>query len=536
MVKQAASIEEETNQILLDATIAGNTNGDKKGDDKDNGKSVAKIPVKGKKDDNGKDKEGSEDIPVNVVERKPVAYGASYGETAGYILDEEGDYRGISKSLIEDLEDGGVEPHGYVTVRGKRLPFWIPNKYSYTQSYSTQGGYSNVNTCVFDGIDDARKSLGMGSFDIADKNYFKNHPSVDSGGVQRSGVLGVAHALLKPWGLGIKDVYLPRGAPINPEHAEFRSALGVNPKALANSSTTDAEFVEELIEGGVPKETAIGFVKDIHWHYVDEPPRPCVIMYTHGNSGTAAVAAGATGGHAMFIGPRAKSKDGWLIAITIGRIGIDVTYDIEPLEKYVKVEERKAKTTTTKSINAWQCEFEGKTPYQHRNSKWNRNKSKSTGATSAGGTAKKKKQGGTSRWRQGTRKYGQHSKQNGLLGNNGPLDTDWIQPGNSLYIIADGCPVCGSDLAISAAAGEETCITCDYNSEVYVESSRTSCKKHGVRLVFDGGRSSYDPSSGIYRGYFCPSCLMEKGIYDIASYLEETGLTDDKVIYDGEKG
>lgn len=446
-------------------------------------------------------------------------------DAAALVADLSGQLWEASRWFLEDLTDGNVKPAMEAEHKGKKLPVFVVDKDGEAWRTSTR---SYVNKCVYDALNACRMAFGYGSFAPSDEAYFRDHPLVDTGGVQRSGVLNVAHALLEPWGLGISKVYLPKETPMSPLHVRFAELLKMNPMAIGDRRTSNEEFADFLKESGMDDGEISKFVSQFNWEYVDKPKLPAVIMYSHGDAkgiagnvpdvGDAVVKAhvkvptSSPGGHASFYGPRDNVPSGWKIAIKIARIN-ELSYDTSSLNDIVNEE-----GAGTKVLDIANCKFDGKKQSQHRSTKVTTYKG---GQVTRAGVWQGYNQG----------QAGNESGNNGNSAAYSPNAINMIITGTEIkqrLNVQDNqsCLICGGEIVTSPSGISETCVDCTWDSQRYAESTFVDCSKHGTPMYFDKydlkGTKGTPP-------YFCPICVGDEGL-DVFSFLGKGGATTRQMV------
>lgn len=137
--------------------------------------------------------------------------------------------------------------------------------------------------------------FGM-SLDLDDEKFYETHPAVKPNGLPAAETLRVIQELIDPYGLRVSRVRLTPGVSVPPELLLWFNHLGVNPLALSDRITSNAEFAEAsgMDLGEVDKMFRLDFG--------EKPLKPGIIC-TSGNVGTG---YGTVGGHAQYGGPRCK--------------------------------------------------------------------------------------------------------------------------------------------------------------------------------------------------------------------------------------
>jgi len=451
-------------------------------------------------------------------------------KTEGLLLDQNGELHELTPTPTKALLSGGVEPIMYVEIDKEQLPVWKTDTGGDAYIKTTM---PTVNDCVYRAIKKFVEALGLGSLTPGDEKFFKTHPRVNSDGVAKANVLAVSHGLVVPWGLGITRVWVPRLSSLGEQHLEFARALGMNPKAMVDYSTSNAELLK-LLEIDEYSQQAMEINEAFRFEFVDTPPGPCIVMLS--NYGSSAKKTGgvtvqgqwsstvAGMGHADFVGPRDALYGNWQIAFRIGRL--PVYADDGAINRYRDVElafdadELKTKTDSLRTFSVWNSVVGGKTINTWDNMTRQGRPAGTTPPTKAAKTTAKP----------------QTAPKNGK-------DTDKVQivpraktapemipcpDCGGMTTIVDGityclscnwyvdseekeagvkevCPICYTTMDDDG----ETCLNkdCGFVQSEWDESTYFVCSIHGIPLMFrrdKGDKTSYT--------YVCPDCMFVEDV------------------------
>ena len=447
--------------------------------------------------------------------RKFSVMGSAYNVKGFLIANNGTDAWKISQYSAEILYGNDIKPDLYIEYEKEKVPAWNIDqggeKYRTWKKTYTKG---HVNDCVFAAVKIYMQATGLGTLTKGDRDFFEDHPLVESSGVSRAHVLTVVHGLVVPWGIGVDRVFLPKESYVGDTFKDFVLELGMNPQAILDGSTTNSEFAELI---GIP----VSEINDkFRFEFVDTPPRPSVIMRSSTNTQSKKKNTGNVGGawsvtvygmgHADFAGPRDSASNDWVIAFTLARNpkynnGGDIDkYSSLDAFSYIKQPEPEI----TKELQAWDSVVKGKTI-----SEWKKEKDSRSPNTNAivvhsdtaekkdGGTPKEcPKCGGTVR-----KNWGYAYCINGTCDWE-EIDEEEIQHGT----IDPSCPICGGDMFMGL------CSNCGYDTEILVESGLATCSKHNGETVY----FTRDRDPGQEMVYICPECLKAED-----GWPEDTNVT-----------
>lgn len=190
-----------------------------------------------------------------------------------------------------------------------------------------QNTHKNVLMCYFQGTKSYMQNMFGGSIGSDDETWYRGHPLTEQGGLPKCYTLTVGDALVRPYNLGISEVWLRKGTPLSDEHLIWQQILGINPAAAADSTTTDDEWEAQQLSylEHMPEDQHEEFRVHVaaqkagfKFHYTDVLPtnRALVTM----ESGFAGPGAGGGGGHATYRGPRSDRNFAWEEAVAYDRI------------------------------------------------------------------------------------------------------------------------------------------------------------------------------------------------------------------------
>ena len=396
-----------------------------------------------------------------------------------------------AKSLLKD-----TKPVEYVDHGGENTPVWDIDKNG--ERYIQQA--KHVNACVFNAIKEYLNSMGMGTLTEGDKDFFVSHPDVNSDGVGRAKVLGVAQGLLVPWGLGIERVWMPSGTNLGGQHREFMVALGANPVALTDWKTSNSELAETL---ELNKEQARELAESYRFEFVDTPGRPCVVMLenykakTTKGGVTTKTYANVGGqwsntmygmGHADFVGPRDKMYGDWVLAFSISR---NPKYNNESMDSYADVE---GSSTSSLSLSTWQSLIDGRSI-----------NSRTTTTTKTYGPFHSRANqrylpASTQTQKEDISQKCPQCESDAIESLNGLvycLDCGWWEDSTGKYTYDVPCPFCGENLIFN-----EFC-DCGYSEGDWVISALRKCKNHECEVYYTQDEITHELH------YICPSCLKQ---------------------------
>jgi len=172
-----------------------------------------------------------------------------------------------------------------------------------------------VQMCAYRATEEYLKSLLGVTLSYEDQVWFASHPLVDEMGLPQKYTVTVLNDLVKPYGIGVSNIYVAKGSSINEELIAWQAVLGCNPKAKQSSQYSNTDYIREI--SGENEELIKAFTyqfKDkFNFEYVDTPVMPAVVFTATG--GVDLSFAGG-GGHSSYCAPRAKIHNAnWKLAI-----------------------------------------------------------------------------------------------------------------------------------------------------------------------------------------------------------------------------
>lgn len=152
-------------------------------------------------------------------------------------------------------------------------------------------------TCLISAIDSYMNSILGRKLDNSDRDWFDDHALTGKGGVSQPNTLRVAQELIEPYGLRISRVRVAPGVMLTGDLLQWPKVLGINPLAMANQQTSNADFCQQM---GLPLEDA---ERMFRFEFAEGSIRPAILCgeYGYNDKGTRVVM-----GHASYEGPRAK--------------------------------------------------------------------------------------------------------------------------------------------------------------------------------------------------------------------------------------
>lgn len=425
----------------------------------------------------------------------------------GYLVDENDRYWPISRYLEETLS-AHFDPDGFKERGDEKLPFWKIDNGGAVYTKASK----NPNACVYNATKKYIEAMSLGTFTLGDKDFFVDHPGVTGDGVDRANVLGVAHGLLIPWGLGISRVWVPKMSAVGDQEREFMTALGCNPMAILDAETSNEEFILQM-ELDPGSEVADFIRKSNRFEFSNYPRGPAVIMLSY--SGTVAPKTNVVGqwanagyggiGHAEFIGPRDRINTTWHIAFSVDRLENIAYHNGSDLDRYATLDSFKeqiaAQDRIYRDLSPWACTVHGE-----KVSTLKKPVEKpvvvtypSTGAGTAivkhvapaTPTAREKELGKCP-------DCGQYV--NEISGIVYCLTCNWyddIEESDKSH----ECPFCTGSLLWGK------CDTCEYDELEWIESSMFKCKIHGNNMLY------FSPRGATSEVWVCPSCTEENPAY-----------------------
>jgi hypothetical protein len=201
------------------------------------------------------------------------------------------------------------------------------------------------------------KSFFGKSLHTSDSDWAAYHPFTEGAGVSMARIPTFVHQLVEPYGLAVSRIRVIEGFVATDEVlATWQASLGVNPLALVDNTTTNADAAEQL---GVEVEA---LDQACRFEYGIDPLRPSIIGELS-NVGTG-------GGHARYFAPRDYPKD-WKVSVQLAPAEA-VQYAVEPsLPEYAPREGTLAIITSElkdpdgKRLDSWTPPVYSHSPVSH---------------------------------------------------------------------------------------------------------------------------------------------------------------------------
>jgi len=172
-----------------------------------------------------------------------------------------------------------------------------------------------VQMCAYHATEDYLKSLLGVTLSHEDRIWFASHPLVNEMGLPQKYTVTVLNDLVKPYGIGVSNIYVVKGSAINEELTKWQAVLGCNPKAKQSSQYSNTDYVREISGGNeeLIKAFTRQFKDKFNFEYVETPTMPAVVFTATGN---ASLSFAGGGGHSSYCAPRAElhSSD-WKLAL-----------------------------------------------------------------------------------------------------------------------------------------------------------------------------------------------------------------------------
>ncbi len=166
------------------------------------------------------------------------------------------------------------------------------------------------NACTFDAATDYMAARWGRRLHSTDKDWLARHPWSADSGVPMAATPMALHQLCEPYGYGVSRVRVRTGTTMTGEQlSAWMYALGVNPMAVLDSKTTNAEWAAA---NGMDAAAADAMFR---FEFHDEPLAESVIG-ERGWSSTTGLNVGAQGGHARYLAPRGTAGD-WAISVQL---------------------------------------------------------------------------------------------------------------------------------------------------------------------------------------------------------------------------
>jgi hypothetical protein len=183
-------------------------------------------------------------------------------------------------------------------------------------------GEPKFNACVYTAANDYMQARWGRKLDDSDRRWLAAHPLSTDGGVPQEYTATCVDQLVTPYGMRVSRVRLRKGSLVLGDSImAWIQALGCNPFALADRSTTNAEAAERM---GISVEQANALWR-VEFH---DDPLPCSIVGERGWTNSTGVSTGSFGGHARYLAPRGLGGD-WFVSIQLD-MDTQVQYLVEP--------------------------------------------------------------------------------------------------------------------------------------------------------------------------------------------------------------
>lgn len=243
--------------------------------------------------------------------------------------------------------------HGNYTL--VEVPLEVLTKYSDLVTYGGTQVYGATTyakkplMCVYDATKNYCESILGIRLNYDDEKFFIDHPLVAADGVPFPDTLRVVQELVAPYGVGIMRVRMAPGYNLKGDIAQWRSILGVNPLAMADRSTSNAQFIEQSPNAGDPDQWRFEYREDVL-----RPAISCGISGLHVEQAM----TGSTNGHATYNAPRSSSQSA-LLSFQLARMDLvkwrkmPVFGPIEPKKEPKKPEPELAMTEDVFEIDKW---------------------------------------------------------------------------------------------------------------------------------------------------------------------------------------
>lgn len=177
--------------------------------------------------------------------------------------------------------------------------------------------------CAYHATKGVLKNLFGVEFSQEDEAWFLGHGLLQPGGLPMPDTLRVIQGLIAPYNFRVSRVRILPGLAVRGNMLEWRPILGMNPMALADRGTTNAEYAEAV---GQPLVQVNNLYR---MEYNAEPFTAGVVCEASEKS---------EHGHASYAAPRRKTTGDELISYQIARVSAD-PWVMEPPEwPYVEAE------------------------------------------------------------------------------------------------------------------------------------------------------------------------------------------------------
>lgn len=191
---------------------------------------------------------------------------------------------------------------------------------------SVQTRVPNVLLCAYDSTKAYLSNMFGVTLCSDDERWYKCHPKTISSGLPINDLISVLNDLVKPYKIGISNVYYPKGNSLSADALGWLEALGCNPMGKMDRSTSNEEYLAQF--EGSPEDVITQIkeeLKKCNFEFVDFPPKPVVFCGTGGYG-----SLGPGGGHATYRSFRAQPiSAGFGAAVAFDRIE-NIHYHCEP--------------------------------------------------------------------------------------------------------------------------------------------------------------------------------------------------------------
>jgi hypothetical protein len=215
----------------------------------------------------------------------------------------------------------------------------------------------SFNACVYNAANDYMQARWGRKLDNSDRDWLAAHQFATDSGIPQEYTATCISQLVEPYGMRVSRLRLRRGSLVLGESINaWIMALGCNPFAMADRSTSNAEAAERL---GMSLADADAFWR-VEFH---DDPLPCSIVGERGWASSTGVATGSFGGHARYLAPRARGGD-WFVSI---QLDVDRTVDYLVAPPNPEYTPRRGKETLLVSRITGP---DGKVIAERKNNKW----------------------------------------------------------------------------------------------------------------------------------------------------------------------
>lgn len=294
--------------------------------------------------------------PKHLLDDEELIFGANWNQTDGWKGANElrshvrVQVVGEDNAVIEEFPTWGLlvdieamkrqYPHVSSSVKGVwtteiKIP---PEHLKLVDVDMNAGPKKSPLMCTYDATKNYLESILGIKLSEEDREFFSQHPLVQTDGVPFPDTLRVVQELVEPYGVFISRVQIAQGYSVRGDIRQWRRVLGINPMALGDRMTSNAEF-EERTGGKVSTE-------DFRFEFTNEPLFPSVSC---GVIGATQGVTGSTGGHAVFVPPRRRAN-GSLLAFQLSR-GAETVWHIPPI--FEEIPAPTPKVVTAFDLDSW---------------------------------------------------------------------------------------------------------------------------------------------------------------------------------------